>query len=52
VTTPIPNGKAYAVEEAVAEDLLPYKLYKQQLYFNKIMKQLLHLVLVLHRCQS
>ena len=31
-------------EEAVAEESLPYKELLQQLYFNKIMEQLLHLV--------
>ena len=34
------------VEEAVAEELLSYKAILQQLCFNKIMKQLLHLVFV------
>ena len=36
-----------AAEEAVAEELLPNKeLFIQQLYFNKITKQLLQLVFV------
>jgi len=40
------NTIVNVAEEAVAEELLPYKEFLHQLYLDKIIKQLLHLVFV------